>query len=161
MQTKLYLAYGSNLNLAQMRYRCPDARMVGYTYLPDRKLAFRGSQTGNYLTLDEAPGAYPGVPCGVFEISERDQASLDRYEGYPRFYRRGIVPVEHIWDVRTRQELPLTCGKVAMVYLMQHGHPLGKPSRAYWQTCLQGYRDFHFDPRFLDRARLDSGSETM
>lgn len=75
MTTNLYLAYGSNLNLAQMRYRCPDARVVGYTYLPDRKLAFRGSQTGNYLTLDEAPGAYPGVPCGVFEISERDQAS--------------------------------------------------------------------------------------
>lgn len=85
MQTKLYLAYGSNLNLAQMRYRCPDARMVGYTYLPNRKLAFRGSQTGNYLTLDEAPGAYPGVPCGVFEISERDQASLDRYEGVSSF----------------------------------------------------------------------------
>lgn len=160
MQTKLYLAYGSNLNLAQMRYRCPDARMVGYTYLPNRKLAFRGSQTGNYLTLAAGDSGDPrGVPCGVFEISERDQASLDRYEGYPRFYRRGIVPVEHIWDVRTRQELPLTCGKVAMVYLMRHGHPLGKPSGAYWQTCLQGYRDFHFDPAVLRQALKDSAPQ--
>lgn len=33
MQTNLYLAYGSNLNLEQMRYRCPDAKVVGYTYL--------------------------------------------------------------------------------------------------------------------------------
>lgn len=84
MTTNLYLAYGSNLNLAQMRYRCPDARVVGYTYLPDRKLVFRGSSMGSYLTLDEAPGAYPGVPCGVFEITERDLMFLDLYEGYPR-----------------------------------------------------------------------------
>lgn len=160
MQTNLYLAYGSNLNLAQMRYRCPDACVVGYTYLPGMRLVFRGSQSGNYLTLAAGDSGDPrGVPCGVFEISERDQASLDRYEGYPRFYRRGIVPVEHIWDVRTRQELPLTCGKVAMVYLMRHGHPLGKPSGAYWQTCLQGYRDFHFDPAVLRQALKDSAPQ--
>ena len=30
---KYYLAYGPNLNLVQMRQRCPNARVVGYTYL--------------------------------------------------------------------------------------------------------------------------------
>ena len=157
MQTNLYLAYGSNLNLAQMRYRCPDARVVGYTYLPDRKLAFRGSQTGNYLTLDEAPGAYPGVPCGVFEISERDRASLDRYEGYPRFYRRDYVQTGEIFDVLTGRVVSSSAS--AMIYLMQPGHPLGLPSGAYWQTCLQGYRDFHFDPAVLRRALKDSAPQ--
>ena len=161
MTTNLYLAYGSNLNLAQMRYRCPTAKVVGYTYLPDRKLVFRGASMGSYLTLDEAPGAYPGVPCGVFEITERDLMFLDWYEGYPRFYRRGTVPVDHIWGVRTRQELPLTCGKMAMVYLMRSGHDLGQPAESYWQTCKQGYADFGFDPQFLERARLDSWPETV
>ena len=161
MQTNLYLAYGSNLNLEQMRYRCPDAKVVGYAYLPDRKLVFRGTPLGSYLTLDEAPGAYPGVPCGVFEITESDLVFLDWYEGYPRFYRRGTVPVDHIWDVRTRQELPLTCGKMAMVYLMRSGHALCQPTESYWQTCLQGYADFGFDPQFLERARLDSWPETV
>ena len=157
MQTNLYLAYGSNLNLAQMRYRCPDARVVGYTYLPDRKLAFRGSQTGNYLTLDEAPGAYPGVPCGVFEISERDQASLDWYEGYPRFYRRDYVQTGEIFDALTGRVVSSSAS--AMIYLMQPGHPLGLPSGAYWQTCLQGYRDFHFDPAVLRQALKDSAPQ--
>lgn len=137
MTTNLYLAYGSNLNLAQMRYRCPTAKVVGYTYLPDRKLVFRGSSMGSYLTLDETPGAYPGVPCGVFEITERDLMFLDLYEGYPRFYRRSTVPVDHIWDVRTRQELPLPCGKMAMVYFMRIGHDLGQPAESYWQTCMR------------------------
>ena len=157
MTTNLYLAYGSNLNLAQMRYRCPDARVVGYTYLPDRKLVFRGSQTGNYLTLDEAPGAYPGVPCGVFEISERDQASLDRYEGYPRFYRRDYVQTGEIFDALTGRVVSSSAS--AMIYLMQPGHPLGLPSGAYWQTCLQGYRDFHFDPAVLRQALKDSAPQ--
>lgn len=33
---KYYLAYGSNLNLTQMFHRCPDAQVLGYTYLPGR-----------------------------------------------------------------------------------------------------------------------------
>ena len=40
---KIYLAYGSNLNLAQMRYRCPAARALATTTVEDWKLVFRGS----------------------------------------------------------------------------------------------------------------------
>ena len=29
MSKKLYIAYGSNLNLKQMKYRCPTAKFVG------------------------------------------------------------------------------------------------------------------------------------
>ena len=38
---KYYLAYGPNLNLVQMRQRCPNARVVGYTYLFGARLVFR------------------------------------------------------------------------------------------------------------------------
>ena len=37
---KYYLAYGPNLNLVQMRQRCPNARVVGYTYLFGARLLF-------------------------------------------------------------------------------------------------------------------------
>lgn len=156
MTTNLYLAYGSNLNLAQMRYRCPDAKVVGYTYLPDRKLVFRGTPLGSCLTLDEAPGAR-GIPCGVFEITDSDLVFLDWYEGYPRFYQRHILPVDYVWDVKTHQTM-LKDVK-AMIYLMRPGHPLGLPSGAYWQTCLHGYRDFNFDPAVLRRALKDSAPQ--
>lgn len=43
---KYYLAYGPNLNLVQMRQRCPNARVVGYTYLFGVRLVFRGSKNG-------------------------------------------------------------------------------------------------------------------
>lgn len=158
MTTNLYLAYGSNLNLSQMRFRCPNAKVVGYTYLPERRLVFRGSRTGSCLTLDDAPRAR-GIPCGVFEITDSDLVFLDWYEGYPRFYQRHILPVDYVWDVKTHQTM-LKDVK-AMIYLMRPGHSLGQPAESYWQTCMQGYADFDFDPQFLERARLDSWPETV
>ena len=35
MKTKLYLAYGSNLNLGQMAYRCPDSQVAGHAELSE------------------------------------------------------------------------------------------------------------------------------
>ena len=32
---RYYLAYGSNLNIAQMQFRCPDAVMAGTAVIPD------------------------------------------------------------------------------------------------------------------------------
>lgn len=42
MNKTLYLAYGSNLNLEQMAYRCPTAKPVGQVVLKDYQLLFRG-----------------------------------------------------------------------------------------------------------------------
>jgi len=43
MRNKYYLAYGSNLNLEQMAYRCPTAKPVGVTTLKNYQLLFRGA----------------------------------------------------------------------------------------------------------------------
>ena len=40
--TKLYLAYGSNLNKRQMASRCPTARPVGSAMIYGWELCFRG-----------------------------------------------------------------------------------------------------------------------
>ena len=50
---KYYLAYGSNLNVQQMRYRCPDATIFGTAEIPDYQLLFKGSMTGSYLTIEK------------------------------------------------------------------------------------------------------------
>ena len=53
MEKRFYLAYGSNLNKNQMRYRCPDAKVVGVASLIGWRLLFKGSLTGAYLTIEE------------------------------------------------------------------------------------------------------------
>ena len=35
---KFYLAYGSNLNVKQMQFRCPNARIVGTAEIPNYQL---------------------------------------------------------------------------------------------------------------------------
>ena len=49
---KFYLAYGSNLNVKQMQFRCPDARIVGTAEISNYQLLFKGSKTGSYLTIE-------------------------------------------------------------------------------------------------------------
>ena len=68
---KFYLAYGSNLNVKQMQFRCSDARIVGTAEIPNYQLLFKGSKTGSYLTIEPKQGCT--VPAAVW--SEIGRAS--------------------------------------------------------------------------------------
>ena len=145
MQKRYYIAYGSNLNITQMRFRCPNARIIGTSVVPDYELLFKGSKTGSYLTIEPKAGA--SVPVAVWETTDDDELALDRYEGYPTFY------------YKTEMTLPITgikSGKVrerkAYVYIMHEDRQIGMPTIRYIQTCLEGYRTFRFDENILYEA---------
>ncbi len=139
---RYYLAYGSNLNIAQMQFRCPDAVVVGTAVIPDYELLFKGSLTGAYLTIEPRQGAQ--VQVGVWEVSLADEFRLDRYEGFPNFYykKEMRIPVK---DIRTGK----TKLRDAFVYIMHEDRKLGTPTSFYMRTCLEGYKDFWFDTDFL------------
>lgn len=143
---KYYLAYGSNLNREQMAYRCPDAQPVGTAKLEGWRLIFRGSGTGNYLTIEPAPSY--SVPVAVWAVTKTDEAALDRYEGYPVFYHKETLAIIYT-GLETAQERQVE----AFVYLMNDGHPAGLPTTRYMDTCEAGYRDFGFDLEVLLEAR--------
>ncbi len=83
MKKRYYIAYGSNLNIRQMRMRCPSARIIGTSEIPDYELFFKGSKTGSYLTIEPKEGSR--VPVAAWEVSAEDELALDRYEGFPNF----------------------------------------------------------------------------
>lgn len=134
-----YLAYGSNLNLEQMAWRCPTATVVGKTKLKNYQLLFRGGRDSAVATVEAFKGGC--VPALIWEITPADEAALDRYEGFPFFYRK-----EH---------LKVKLGSrwvTAMVYIMNEGRETGSPSCAYFNTILQGYLTAGFDPEVLKAA---------
>ena len=149
---KYYLAYGSNLNIEQMRYRCPTAKVVGTAIIKDYELLFKGSKTGAYLTIEKCEGEY--VPVGVWEVTPQDELSLDRYEGYPNFYYKTEMKVG----------LKLPNGKYrkidAFVYIMHEERPLGIPSPFYVRTCMNGYFAFGFKREHLIKAIEKSKGES-
>lgn len=88
----LYVAYGSNLNVQQMSYRCPGATVAFTGYLINWKLLYRGSRTGSYATVKRQKGSR--VPVAVWNIDSKNEKALDLYEGYPRFYKKRNVFVQ-------------------------------------------------------------------
>ena len=143
MYPKIYLAYGSNLNLAQMDRRCPTAVILGRSVLKGYKLLFRGRKDNAVATVEPCKGS--SVPVLLWEIYEEDEASLDIYEGHPKLYRKEIVKVK--LDRKTVK---------AMMYVMNDGRPLGKPNPYYYNTILEGYRVCEFDPKILAKGVVDS-----
>lgn len=136
--SKLYLAYGSNLNKAQMAVRCPDAVPVGVTRIPNYELVFRRS----YLTIEPKKGC--SVPVGVWEISEEDEKNLDRYEGFPRFYDKQLLPLMlNGFDESGKKKVSEKVAD-AIVYVMNDGFPIQMPTGHYYETVRQGYIDFGF-----------------
>ena len=138
---KYYLAYGSNLNVHQMKYRCPTARIVGTAVIRDYELLYKGSKTGSYLTIEKKKGSL--VPVAVWEVTAADEHSLDIYEGYPNFYYKKNMKIR----------LSET-GKMidAFVYIMHEERRLGIPTSGYVSTCKFGYTIFGFDFKYLDEA---------
>lgn len=130
---RLYIAYGSNLNLEQMKRRCPTAAVIGKTTLYHWRLRFRGDRFGAVATIERENGEQ--VPVLVWRLQPRDELALDRYEGYPFLYRKEML------------RITLEGRRVhAMVYIMNEaGRPYNQPSAHYFQTILEGYRSAGFD----------------
>ena len=76
-----YIAYGSNMVSEQMAWRCLEAKLIGTGYLEGARLEF-------YLhaTVERTALKSDRVPVAVWEINNRDERSLDRYEGFPNYY---------------------------------------------------------------------------
>lgn len=142
MTTRFYAAYGSNLNIHQMRLRCPNAKVVGTAEIKDYELLFKGSRTGSYLTIEKKKGSK--VPVALWETAEADEKSLDRYEGFPVFYYKAEMKLK-VKDIKTGK---IRC-KNCYIYIMHEDRAVGVPSDFYVETCLEGYRTFGFDEKFI------------
>ena len=138
---KVYLAYGSNLNLEQMGKRCPDAAVIGTTVLKDYQLMFRGGRQSGVATIEMKQGAR--VPVLLWQITETCEIALDRYEGFPHLYRKKNLMVNLDGDE-----------VVAMAYVMNAGPPLAMPNAYYYSTILDGYHDCGFDKGGFSSRRL-------
>lgn len=138
--SKLYVAYGSNLNLKQMAYRCPTAKLVGTGVIENYELQFKGMPTCAYATI--APCKGKSVPVAVWDIKPADEKRLDRYEGYPSHYFKQDLSVK----MNNSKEL------TAMVYIMDLNQKFGLPSGSYYDTVRQGYNDCGLDVEMFKNA---------
>lgn len=113
---QFYFAYGSNMNLANMKGRCGvGAQVIGPALLDDYELTF--DKRGYANIISQVGQQVWGV---AWEIDQNCLKALDRYEGYPQMYGRQDVQI--IW-----QQQIIT----AMVYIEPADQSGGQPSRSY------------------------------
>ena len=138
-----YAAYGSNLSVSQMSYRCPDSEIVGTGKIMDYKLVFRLHADIEPASKDS--GSY--VPVLIWRISKADEKRLDRYEGVKGgYYHQEEVSV--VMD--DGKEL------VAMVYIMNTQDTVSPPDDLYYKIIDDGYEHFGFDKKILETALSES-----
>lgn len=130
----LYVAYGSNMNLEQMAYRCPNSKVVCNGKLKGWKLVFN-------IHADVIKGKKrDSVPVVVWDIADEDWRRLDIYEGYPSYYVKESVNV--ILDNGNVEK--------AIVYVMADNrkgiHP---PYLDYFNCIEKGYIDNRIDVEYL------------
>ena len=137
-ECSLYFAYGSNINLEQMAYRCPDASVVGPVTLENYELLFR---RGGFATIMPCEGET--VHGLLWSITPDCERSLDRYEGYPRFYDKRMV------TVRDGEGRSLS----VMAYIMDERfrEPM-LPSSTYYNGILEGYQQNDLPVTALKKA---------
>ena len=143
--SKLYLAYGSNLNVRQMKFRCPSAKIIGVGLIKNYQLMYKGSKTGSYLTIEKMKGS--AVPVAVWEVTDFDERRLDSYEGFPTFYykKNMMIPVHYFKNGKVEK-------KKCFAYIMHEERQLGIPSNSYIKCCMEGYDYFGFNKKHLDAA---------
>ena len=84
------------------------------------------------------------VPIALWEITDECEIALDRYEGYPRLYRKEYIMLDV--DGKRRK---------GMVYIMNL-KGIAMPQMTYFHTIKQGYKDFRIDDSALKKALAEA-----
>ena len=129
-----YIAYGSNMNLQQMDYRCPNSKRICNGELHGWKLVFN-------CHADVIKGEKNDVVTAVvWNIADEDWKMLDRYEGYPSYYVKEIVNV--ILENGKKEK--------AIVYVMADNRKgICPPASSYFNCIFNGYVDNGIDVNYL------------
>ena len=146
MKRTLYLAYGSNMNIDQMKGRCPGASLKSTGFVHGYRLTFRGSGVAN---IEKTRGRK--VPVVLWEITPECETALDSYEGFPSLYVKRKVKVKTMGGDMVE----------AFVYVMaeryeSQPHP---PWKQYLDVIWQGYLDNTMPLRFLREAIAENQRE--
>ena len=129
----LYFAYGSNLNLFQMKRRCKDSVFLKKYELKGYRLNFRSK----YRAADIEKSKNSLVPGALFEISKSDEKKLDVYEDYPILYKKLYFTYYN---------------KTVMTYIMVDKTEFRYPTERYLNVVKRGYKDCKLDTKYLKVA---------
>ena len=123
----IYFAYGSNMDLDQMKVRCPGSEALGIGQLSHYTMGFtRWSRSWKSGTADILPERGKTVYGVLFDLTFEGLKKLDKFADYPNSY--------------LRQDVTVTCGEEllpAMTYVARR-QGVFLPSQSYIGKMVHG-----------------------
>ena len=96
------------------------------------------------------------MPVVVYRMPLGDEARLDRFEGFPKYYRKQefLLPV---WCLNGKKR---KYRSFCIAYIMREHRILGGPDADYFSLLDTGYTRWGFDHEILYKALDDSIGDT-
>ncbi len=132
-----YFAYGSNMDVEQMRYRCPGAKVVGTGLLKQHRFII--NRHGVASVVPDPTQCVYGV---LWHITPAHEAVLDDYEGVDEgcYYKAQV-------DIETAN-----ASERALIYIASDSNP-GKPRPQYMERIVVAALYHKLPPRYVEELR--------
>ena len=137
INTRLYFAYGSNINQEQMEFRCNNALPVAIAYVKNFRFVINSNGVATII-----PASASVVRGVLWQISKSDEDELDIYE---------VVSS----NLYTKENCNVSVGYEnidALVYIASNSE-FGKPRKNYLETIIDGIVSFNGDKDWLDEVQ--------
>ena len=146
-----YFAYGSNLDLPQMKRRCPSSKLISKGSLSGYRLTFNTFSSGwGGGVADVIQDQGSKVWGLIFELSDTDLERLDRYEGY----HKDETSLYERW--KTVIDTPNGQVSDVWVYTVVEKQKFVKPTLEYLQIIKDAAVKWNFPKAYLTLAYLDA-----
>ena len=146
-----YFAYGSNLDLPQMKRRCPSSKLISKGSLSGYRLTFNRFSSGwGGGVADVIQDQGSKVWGLVFELSDTDLERLDRYEGYHKDWTNLYERWKAVIDTHNGQICDV------WVYTVVEKQKFVKPTPEYLQIIKDAAVKWNFPKAYLTLAYLDA-----
>ena len=146
-----YFAYGSNLDLPQMKRRCPSSKLISKGSLSGYRLTFNTFSSGwGGGVADVIQDQGSKVWGLVFELSGTDLERLDRYEGYHKDWTSLYERWKTVIDTPNGQVSDV------WVYTVVEKQKFVKPTLEYLQIIKDAAVKWNFPKAYLTLAYLDA-----
>jgi hypothetical protein len=147
----IYFAFGSNMDPQQMRERCPSHELRGRACLPDFELCFpRRSPSRECATAGFTPAEGKVLWGVLYELSDKDAASLHEAEGYvpggaSEQNRHNLEEIEVRLDRLSGEAV------AALTYVARPDGLGAAPSREYMDHLISGAQHHRLPKAYLVR----------
>lgn len=126
---KIYVAYGSNMNIHRMAKSCPFAKVLGVGELEDYRLTFRGKRKG-VACIEQCKGQK--TPVVLWKVDCRWAKFLDKFATISKKYIKKQVTVQFRNN---------TLEADVYVIANKYSEFPARPSQYYIETMVEGYAE--------------------